>query len=65
MSKRGSIRQAFPTIIASGKVNGASPHATPTDRKVEEGDFGNYVEKTIARSEVRNLLISIKKCDWR
>lgn len=39
MSKRGSLRQPFPTIIASGKENGASPHATPTDRKVEDGDF--------------------------
>lgn len=71
MSKRGSIRQAFPTIIASGKVNGASPHATPTDRKVEEGDFitidfgaiyNNYssdITRTIAIGKVSDEMMAI------
>ncbi|MFI3163123.1 MAG: Xaa-Pro peptidase family protein [Bacillota bacterium] len=34
----GADTLAFETIIASGE-NGAKPHATPSDRKIEEGDF--------------------------
>lgn len=36
---RGSEGFAFPTIVASGPTNGALPHAIPTDRKIEVGDF--------------------------
>ena len=39
LMKRGSEGFAFPTIVGSGPINGALPHAIPTDRKVEEGDF--------------------------
>lgn len=39
MINQGSERESFPTIIASGKDNGASPHGVPTERKIQEGDF--------------------------
>ena len=38
MADFGSEGVSFPTIAASG-VNSACPHAVPTDRKVQEGDF--------------------------
>ncbi len=34
----GADTLAFETIIASGE-NGAKPHATPSDRKIQSGDF--------------------------
>lgn len=36
---RGSEGFAFPTIVGSGEINGALPHAIPTERKIKEGDF--------------------------
>lgn len=39
LNKLGSERNAFETIIASGKENGALPHAVPTERKVQKGDL--------------------------
>lgn len=38
MAKCGSERCAFDTISASGE-RGAMPHATPTDRRIAEGDM--------------------------
>ncbi len=38
MSEYGSQGVSFDTIAASG-VNSASPHAVPTDKKIEDGDF--------------------------
>ena len=38
MADFGSEGVSFPTIAASG-VNSACPHAVPSDRKVQEGDF--------------------------
>jgi len=38
MRKGGADREAFPTIVASG-VNTAIPHFTPSDKKIEDGDF--------------------------
>lgn len=37
--KRGSEEVSFPTIVASGPVNGANPHASLTNRTVENGDM--------------------------
>lgn len=37
--KNGADCKSFPTIIASGNINGALPHAIPTDRKIENGDL--------------------------
>lgn len=37
--KRGSEDVSFATIVASGAVNGANPHASLTDRKIERGDL--------------------------
>jgi Xaa-Pro aminopeptidase len=36
---RGGDGYCFETIVASGPENGANPHATPSDRKIELGDF--------------------------
>ena len=38
MAEYGSDGKSFDTIAASG-VNSASPHAVPTDKKLENGDF--------------------------
>lgn len=38
MSEYGSDGKSFDTIAASG-INSASPHAVPTDKKLEVGDF--------------------------
>lgn len=38
MAEYGSDGLSFDTIAASG-VNSASPHAVPTDKKLQEGDF--------------------------
>ncbi len=38
MAEYGSDGLAFDTIAASG-VNSASPHAVPTDKKLQDGDF--------------------------
>lgn len=35
----GGTSLAFDNIVASGPVNGACPHATVSDRVIEEGDF--------------------------
>lgn len=37
--KRGSVNVSFDTIVASGTENGANPHASLTDRRVERGDM--------------------------
>ncbi len=36
--KNGAQKLSFDTIVASG-VNGSKPHAVPTDKVIEEGDF--------------------------
>ncbi len=36
--KCGADREAFPPIVASG-VNTAIPHFTPSDKRIEDGDF--------------------------
>lgn len=36
---RGGSGYCFDTIVASGPVNGANCHATPSQRKIEVGDF--------------------------
>ncbi|AUB31846.1 aminopeptidase P family protein [Spiroplasma floricola] len=36
--KNGAEKLSFDTIVASGK-NGSMPHAVPTDKKIETGDF--------------------------
>lgn len=36
---RGSLDVAFETIVASGPVNGANPHASLTDRRIQQGDM--------------------------
>lgn len=36
--EKGAEGISFPPIVASGK-NGASPHASPTDKKIVEGEF--------------------------
>ncbi|MCI1903215.1 MAG: Xaa-Pro peptidase family protein [Enterococcaceae bacterium] len=36
---RGGSGFCFETIVASGPINGANCHATPSDRKIEAGDF--------------------------
>lgn len=38
MKKQGASALSFPTIAASG-VNSSMPHAVPTDKKIERGDF--------------------------
>lgn len=38
MRKGGADREAFPTIVASG-INTSFPHFTPSDKKIEDGDF--------------------------
>ncbi|MDI6716042.1 MAG: Xaa-Pro peptidase family protein [Actinomycetota bacterium] len=38
MRKNGSEKSSFETIVASG-VNSAVPHATPSGKKIEVGDF--------------------------
>lgn len=38
MRRRGAEQAAFETIVASGP-NGGLPHARPTDRRVESGEF--------------------------
>lgn len=38
MSQKGAQLMSFQPIVASG-VNGASPHARPTDKKIVEGEF--------------------------
>ncbi len=37
--RRGSLDVAFETIVASGPVNGANPHASLTDRTIQQGDM--------------------------
>ena len=37
--KRGSVDVSFATIVASGPENGGNPHASLTDRKVQQGDM--------------------------
>lgn len=68
MSKRGCNSVAFPTIVASGSINGSLPHAIPTARKIKKGDFvtidfgatyNNYcsdITRTIAVGEVDTKL---------
>lgn len=36
---QGAQDLSFPTIIASGKINGAKPHAIPSNRTIKKGDF--------------------------
>jgi len=38
MVRNGARKPAFDTIMGSGE-NGALPHAAPSDRKIQEGDF--------------------------
>ena len=38
MKKNGAEKLSFDTIVASG-INSSLPHAIPTDKKIEEGDF--------------------------
>lgn len=38
MKENGAERLSFETIVASG-VNSSMPHAVPTDKKIETGDF--------------------------
>lgn len=38
MKKNGAENLSFDTIVASG-LNSSLPHATPSDKKIEEGDF--------------------------
>lgn len=38
MKKNGAENLSFDTIVASG-INSSKPHAEPTDKKIEEGDF--------------------------
>lgn len=38
MRKHGSEKPSFETIVASG-INSAVPHATPSNKKIEAGDF--------------------------
>ncbi|MCT4598097.1 MAG: aminopeptidase P family protein [Vallitalea sp.] len=38
MKKNGADKLSFDTIVASG-VNSSLPHAEPTDKEIEEGDF--------------------------
>ena len=38
LKKLGSQGLAFPTICVSGE-NGADPHGSPTDKKIQRGDF--------------------------
>lgn len=38
LKKMGSQGLAFPTIFVSGQ-NGADPHGSPTDKRIEEGDM--------------------------
>ncbi|MDO5426873.1 MAG: Xaa-Pro peptidase family protein [Coriobacteriia bacterium] len=71
MSRRGSSRVAFPTIVVSGPDNGASPHGVPTERKVQQGDFitidfgatyQNYtsdITRTIAIGKVSDEMMEI------
>lgn len=37
-SQTGSLDVAFETIVASGPVNGANPHASLTDRTIQQGE---------------------------
>lgn len=69
--KRGSEGCCFPTIVAAGKDNGANCHATPSKRKVQNGDmitidFGAFYEgycsditRTVALGEPDTRLIKI------
>lgn len=71
MSRRGSSRVAFPTIVVSGPENGASPHGVPTERKIQQGDFitidfgatyQNYtsdITRTIAVGKVSDEMMKI------
>ncbi len=48
MKENGAMAASFPTIVASGK-NAAKPHATASDKVIEDGDivtldFGYYVD---------------------
>jgi Xaa-Pro aminopeptidase len=38
MKKKGADKLSFDTIVASG-VNSSLPHAEPTDKEIEQGDF--------------------------
>ncbi|WP_148410852.1 M24 family metallopeptidase [Murimonas intestini] len=38
MKKNGAVRTSFETIVASG-INSAMPHAIPSEKKIESGDF--------------------------
>lgn len=38
MKKNGAVRTSFETIVASG-INSAMPHAIPSEKKIEAGDF--------------------------
>ncbi|MCP4337185.1 MAG: aminopeptidase P family protein [Mycoplasma sp.] len=61
----GAEKQSFDTIVASG-INGAKPHAVPSNKKIENGefvtfDFGTYYNgyasdttRTIQVGEVKN-----------
>lgn len=69
--KRGSEGCCFSTIVASGPENGANCHATPSKRKVENGDlitidFGAFYEgycsditRTVALGEPDSRLVKI------